>query len=259
MTDPYARLTILLDAFFNSVAQRNGKYLIEPIQKLKDEMGSYNPKSKHSFFSLIDAFGACAPYFAQRKGSLNDLLSTLNQLARVHGVQYQELKAVFVELKIHDAKPSIAQEKPLMPWLSETTGRPFNRLNHKEQTDILVKECQQAGFSQKLSQHLEKNPEFLMNLINKSQKNFQKIAGSRLNLYLTDKQMAEAIVMYLPKYCEGMDASKPDVGVISAKIDALLSNGRSINALLRNSDARSVLEQSPWFAEQAEPSRTMAP
>lgn len=81
----------------------------------------------------------------------------------------------------------------------------------------------------------------------KSESDFIKIANTRLILYLTDEQIASAIIKYLPNLLPEHPDTFMQVEQLVDKVNEILSNGRSISTLLRNTEAKSILEHSDFF------------
>ena len=80
-----------------------------------------------------------------------------------------------------------------------------------------------------------------------SERNFAKISHTRLCLYLTDTQLALAILKHSPKFVNDNENPHAQVEVLVHKLNSILSNGRSVGTLLRNSDAKTILENSIFF------------
>ena len=81
----------------------------------------------------------------------------------------------------------------------------------------------------------------------RSERNFAKISHTRLCLYLTDTQLAFAIVKHCSKFVGDIENPHMQVEDLVHKLNAILSHGRSISTLLRNSDAKTILENSTFF------------
>ncbi len=253
MEDPFVTLVNALQPLFNSaVIRNNGKYTIEPIQSLKDAIEAYRPHVKVSYFALQRAIGNCAPYCTQRNIQFHEVIDSMNELAKRHGINRIEWNLVLQQNNLSVRLQFIGHannQKSLIQWISQQSRRPFNQLGAFEKVQVLADHSTQQGFSYKLRSHLEKHPDFLFQLAKKSAQNFQKIAGCRLNLYLTDKQLALAIMKHLPVLCEDLVGTTSLTEQLTQKIDGMLSNGRSVNALCRNTDAQEILERSEYFAD----------
>lgn len=251
MDDPFARLLLNLQAVFNSVAIRNDKFTITPIQHLKEAVDNYNPQKESSFYNLIKALGSSMPYIQKSRVNINELINCMNQIAKSHNITHSEWHIILDRYKSHSPRFQFGlppnEEQSLISWLSKNTGKPFNRLNHFEKTQMLVDYGEYPGFSSKLSAYLNKHPDFLLNLIMESEINFNKIANTRLSLYLTDKQIAETIIKHLPKMSASQNPNLDQVEQLILKIDNMLSSGRSVKTLLRNADAKEVLDNSVYF------------
>lgn len=250
MEDPFNELLKSLQTLFHTVTVRNGKYTIKPVQTLMDATAQYNPRLKSTFYRLLKALCDCIPYFEKRRSNLNDVIHCLDQLAKKQGIAYIDWNIV---LEKHNKSPRFRfsthppNEQSFMAWISKKTGKPFNQLNHFEKTQTLVDFRNHIGFSQKLCTHLKKHPDFLFELSIESEKNFLKIANTRLNLYLTDKQLAESILHHLSKFIHNNEQTIHAVDELVKKLNEILSNGRSVGTLLRNKEAKIILEQSIFF------------
>lgn len=73
------------------------------------------------------------------------------------------------------------------------------------------------------------------------------------NFYLTDKQIAEAIIKYLPDLLQEHQNPFVLVEQLVDRLDGILSfgqpipTGRSIHTLLNNSEAKAILDSSEFF------------
>lgn len=120
-------------------------------------------------------------------------------------------------------------------------------MDHTELTQTLVDNRDRLGFSQKLSNHLKKDPDFLYNIILRSERNFIKISQTRLILYLTDEQLARAIIKHIPVLMHKRKEPFEQIEQLIHTLNEILSNGRSVSTLLRNTDAKTILENSTLF------------
>lgn len=248
MKDPFAELGDTLQTLFRTAVIRNGKYAIHPIQELKDALDQYKPPTHERFIALVKALAHCTPYMNKKFHVLNHALHSTSELAKELNIpQSQWLQVMKEENRSSRFAPTPRppDEKTLIPWLSHLTGQHFNSLSHSEKTQVLAEHSHKKGFSNKLNEYLKKNPDFLYKLTLESEKNFQKIVGSLLNLYLTDVQLAQGIIAHLPKLQEGAT----DQEQFFKKMDGMMKNGRSMLSLLRNSDAQALLEPKMNFDE----------
>lgn len=250
MEDPFAALLQTLQSVFNSATVRNGKYTIKPLQALKDAIDQYNPQNNTTFYFLLKSLTAAIPYIEKKPLNLSQTIKYMDILAKQHGISQIAWHTILEKhrktnrFQFNSYRPS---EKNLISWLSSKTGKPFDQLDPIEKTQTLLDYRNHHGFSAKLNAYLKKNPDFLFQLINKSVTNFMKIASTRLNLYLTDKQLATAIIQYIPELINTEHYSLNEVDGLVKKLNGALSNGRSIHTLLRNADAKAILEHSIFF------------
>lgn len=249
MDDPFSVLKHTLESIFHLEPMRNGRFTYPEIQRLKEAIENYQPDDKKTFIELINAIGAALAHFEKWRlnfDSIKDAAAPLthrHKLPDINWDRYLTRTSIFQ----FNSSGSVEADVELVDWLTVTSGESFPEETHSVQTRILIDHREHLGFSQKLSTHLEKDPEFLSRLIMESETNFMNIANTRLILYLTDKQIAEAIIHHLPKFIQEHENPFVQVQQCVDKLNAILSNGRSVSTLLRNSEAKSVLDCSDLF------------
>lgn len=231
----------------------DGKYIYTEIQHLKDTTDCYhqNP-SQNNFVELTQAIRGSMNYIEKWKLKLNfeQIKTALDSEARTHGmppINWPKL------LSRSQASPRFQfsalnhapTEVGFLEWLAAKEGASYDGLTSDELAQLLINHKTEDGFSKKLSQHLREEPDFLFNLIMKSESNFEKIALTTLILYLTDEQLAQAIIQYAPELEE--DMSLEQVNSIVNKFNHILSHGRSISTVLRNANAKAILDCSMLF------------
>jgi hypothetical protein len=245
--DPFSALQESLDAVFLQEAMRNGKFAYPPVQNLKEAVDAYDPQNKFTFFHLVKAV-IMAWDFVQKRVPIEQVLNQLNALAKCHQLAALDWNRLAPKGSGRfSLSNSLAQKETLDAWLSAKCQRDFNRLKDFEKIQVLVDHCDDCGFSQKLSDHLNKKPDFLFDLIQKSPRSFAKIASCRLNLYLTDAQLATAIVHHLPHLVQPKEDSVQEVEELVTTINGILSNGRSLSTLLHNKEAKPILDKAIHF------------
>ncbi|KTD53431.1 hypothetical protein Lsan_3841 [Legionella santicrucis] len=252
MDDPFSALKTALESAFHSVPTRNGKYTYPEIQHLKEACVNYNMGQKVTFIHLVKAIGAALPHFEKLRVNFEAVKTSLDLMAAAHQMPRVNWDKFLPHSKTSSRFPFNAlavkqQDAELIPWLNIQSGKVFTQFASSEQTLILIAHREHLGFSQKLRAHLEKDPGFLSRLIMKSESDFIKIANTRLILYLTDEQIASAIIKYLPNLLQECPNTFMQVEQLVDKINEILSNGRSISTLLRNAEAKSILEGSEFF------------
>lgn len=258
MDDPFSTLQKNLESVFHLVPMRNGKYAYPEIQQLKDAIENYQTHERTTFIALVKAFGATLPHleklqinFEPVKNSIKHAKNSIDTLAKLHQmpVIYWDkfLTQPKVSSRLFNALNTTQQEQELIPWLNTISGELFTKLNPTEQAQILVDNREELGFNIKLSAHLKKDPQFLSRLIMQSESNFIKITNTRLSLYLTDKQIAKAIINYLPNLLHEQEDPLKQVEQLVDRLNGILSNGRSISTLLRNVEAKEILDGSDFF------------
>lgn len=251
MEDPFSALLKSLEPVFHFEAIRNGQYSLSPIQSLKDATKEYNPKLANTYHDLLLALRESLPYLEKWQVDFNAIITNMDELAKKHNLPTSDWKKILkhpkVSLKFQFSALNHASEVELIPWINSNHAKLFSQMNHFEVTEVLINLSHQQGFSQKLSAHLKKNPDFLVQLIMNSERNCIKILQSRLSLYLTDNQIANAIIHHLPKLVDAHANPFVQVEQLVEKINDFLSNGRSVTTLLRNGESKSILDNSVFF------------
>lgn len=252
MRDPFTPALESLHSLFQLESTRNGKYTFPEVQRLKESTDNYikNP-SKSNFIKLKKAVRGSMPYIEKWQLNFEPIKNSLDQVAELHGT----LPINWPKLLSHSkASPKfqfsalnhVAQEENLLTWLAAKSGKSYVPLDHNELTQLLIEFKDENGFSKKLSHHLRSEPNFLFHLIMQSDANFSKIAQTLLILYLTDEQLAQAIIKHIPK-SKQEEPTFEHVHSLVEKLNHVLSCGRSISTLLRNANAKTVLNSSIFF------------
>lgn len=252
MEDPFSALLCSLQIVFHLEAMRNDRYTYPAVQQLRDSCDCYDPHSKNSFIELLKALREALPHIEKWHADFKMIRQAMDALAKIHRLPRIEWDKVLAHPKVSpkfqfSALNHSLSETDLLAWLTSKTGKPFAQLDHHKLTQALVDHKNRHGMSQKLSNHLKKDPDFLFILIMKSEKNFIKIVQTRLILYLTDQQIAKALLQHVPIFVNKRKEPFAQVESLIHKINDLLSNGRSVSTLLRNSEAKTILDNSPFF------------
>lgn len=244
MDDPFSALMKCLRSLFDSEPIRNNKYTFPPVQDLKQATEEYRSDDEVAFICLLKAIGNCRPYIEKWRVDFDEIKACMEQLSKTHSWKRIDWDRVdsnqSYSLKFQFETPN---NESLIDWLSEKKGVSFEQLNEIKQTQVLLDFRDHNGFSQKLSAYLNENPDFLFNLIQNSSLNFLKICHTRLNLYLTDQQIAQAIVAHTPKLVQENPDPFKQVELLVDKLNEVLSHGRSVTTLLRNKEAKVILDQ----------------
>ncbi len=251
--DPLFVLLKSLQSVFDLEALRQDKYVFPPVQALKNALDQYQkqPENNQSYVHLLEAIVDSRPFIEKwRVVNFNQIKECMNQLAKKHQMPSIDWESFFEDQKMpywFNFKPR--SDKELIPWLEAKGVKGFSQLNLAEQAKVLVAHVEDSGFSKKFTAYLRKNPDFLLKMSTYSEHNFVLIAGSRLNLYLNDKQLADSIT----HYCKGLIQHNHEFSHIDKLIDklnTLLSNGRSVTTIMRHEDAKEVLED--FFSQTEE-------
>ena len=252
MEDPFSALLKSLQSVFHLEAMRNGKYTYPAVQQLKEATEHYNPNAKNTFISLLRAIREALPNIEKWRVNFDAIRKSMDAMAKLHHMPSIDWNKVLSHPKVSpkfqfSALNHSRAEDDLLVWLTAKTGKPYAKLDHNELTQAMLDNRDRHGFSQKLNMHLKKHPEFLFDLIMNSEKNFIKIAQTRLILYLTDEQLAKAIIQHSPNMIHKQKEPYEQVELLVHKLNDILSNGRSVSTLLRNGTAKPILDNSIFF------------
>jgi hypothetical protein len=248
MSNPFSALKAALRSVFHLESMRNGKYIYPEVQQLKMCLDNFQP-NKQKFIELLKALRASLPYIEKWHVDFNSIRVPLDSLAiklQMHKIDWDRfLSHSNTSLKFQfSALNHKYKELELLPWLATKSGLAGTSNNLDMQIRVLLEYRDHFGFSQKLSAQLKKDPDFLFRLIMSSEKNFTEIAHTRLILYLTDKQLAEAILKYIPRFVQHNANPITQATKLVDKLNEILSNGRSVSTLLRNAQAKFILDSS---------------
>lgn len=249
MKDPFSALQASLRTVFHLETKRNGKYTYNEVQHLKKSIDHYEAESsKTNFITLSKAIKESLPYIKKWRVDFESIKNALDALAQEHGLPKPSWNNPKISLTFQfSVLNHSARSGSLLVWITAKSGKPYSQLHHSELTQTLVDHRDHLGFSQKLLEHLKKDPEFLFNLIMQSEKNFIKVSHTRLILYLTDEQLAQAIIKHTPALTQQHKAPDEQVADFIEKLNEILSNGRSVSTLLRNTNAKAILDNSELF------------
>lgn len=251
MEDPFSDLLKSLKTVFHLEAKRNGKFIYPEVQRLKEATERYNPAAKNTFINLLDAIEEAIPRIEKWRWriSFDSIRKSMNNLAKIQQMPTIDWSKVLSHPKVSPTFQfdSSAQEPDLSTWLSAKTRKPFFQLEPREVIQALIKNSNEDRFSKKLSTHLKKYPDFLFHLIIDSEKNFIKICRSKLIFYLTDEQIAKAIIKHIASFSPKQGEPFEQAEQLVNTLNDILSNGRSVSTLLRNAEAKPILFNSTFF------------
>lgn len=231
----------------------DGKYIYTEIQHLKETTDKYHAEpSKSNFINLRKAIRNSMNYIEKWNLNFDEIKSSLDQEAKSHGMPPIDWPKY---LSNSQASPKFQfsalnhgpTEVNLLDWLSSKKGKRYDELSLIEQGRLLVDNKSHSGFSKKLSEHLREDPDFLFNLTMKSKKIFTQFAKTSLILYLTDEQLAQAIIKYAPKLGTENVNYLNQVHAFIEKLNNTLTHGRSLSTVLRNAHAKAILDTSEFF------------
>lgn len=231
----------------------DGKYIYTEIQYLKETTENYTlNRSKGNFLKLQQAVRDSMNYIEKWKLDFTAIKSSLDKEARAYGMPPIDwpllLSHSHASLRFQFSALNHAVDgEDFLQWIAQKSGVLYNDLNYSKLVQLLVEYKTEEGFSKRLSQYLIKDPNFLYNLMMASERNFIDIAHSALILYLTDEHLAEAIIRYLPQPAHPEDVNADTVTALIEQLNHTLSHGRSISTLLRNANAKELLDSSIWF------------
>ncbi|WP_454780207.1 hypothetical protein [Legionella sp. WA2022007384] len=248
MDDPFSTLIEAVKSVFHLIPMRNGKYTYPEIQQLKDAIERYQPDEKATFVELVKALGATLHHLEKWRINFGPIKSSIDSLAAQHEMpainwdRYLDHPKKSQRFQFNDTQADVE----FVPWLDAM----YEKIHAQNESGLhtkLIAHRDELGFSQRLITHLQKEPEFLAHLIMESKDKFVQISGTRLIFYLTDEQIAEAIIKYLPDMLPEHPDPLVQVEQLVDRLNRILSNGRSISTLLRNSKAKEVLDSSELF------------
>lgn len=251
MSDPLSTVHQSLELLFRLATERNGKYTYPEVQALKETIDDYleNP-SKLNFLALKKAVRYSIVYIEKWQLDFDSIKEAIDKEAHQHQLPPIDWSKLLSHSNASSKFQSYAlnhvpKEDSLVSWLlTRTNQSPETILSTKKLTELLLQNRHEHGFSKKLSKQLDDKPCFLFELVMKSVSCFIQIASTSLSLYLTDEQLAEAIIKHIPEEDEITDES---VSELIAKLNNILSHGRSISTLLRNAHAKDILNRSSVF------------
>lgn len=248
MSDPFDVLKDALQSVFHLEPMRNGKYIYPEIQQLKVSLDNSGTHNKRSFIELTNAIKAALPRFARyvEKGHLdfNTIRASLDSGAKTLNLPMINWGANIAKTSLKFQFCDKSKDLELFPWLEAISGATGIQHHNPTQLRVLLEHREHYGFSQKLSAHLKKDPDFLFRLIIESEKNFTQIAQTRLVLYLTDQQLAEAIIKHIPRFVQSHTNPTAQAAQLIEVLNKILSNGRSVSTILRNAEAKLILDSS---------------
>ena len=252
MEDPFSDLLKSLRSLFHLEAMRNGRYTYPAVQQLKVAMESYNPEEENTFTLLLKAIKEALPHIEKWRVNFDLIRKSMDALAKMHHMSAINWTKILSHPKVSSkfqfsALNHSATNIELSDWITAKTGKSFFQMKPSELTQTLITNKDRHGFSQKLSMYLKKYPDFLFSLIMESEKNFVKLCHSRLILYLTDQQIAKAIIKHIPAFVHKQAGPFKQVDQLVDTLNYILSNGRSVSTLLRNAEAKPILLNSIFF------------
>ena len=209
MKDPFTHVHQSLHSLFRLEIIRHGKYTYSEVQQLKETTDKYlvNP-SRNNFIALKKAVRESLPYIEKWQLDFEPIKESFDKEAQAHGMSPINWPKMLSLSKASPRFQFIAlnhsnREDDLLLWLAAKSEEPEgSQLSPSKLTQLLVNNQHEHGLRKMLGQHLRKDPHFLFDLIMKSESNFSKIASTLLSLYLTDEQLATAIIQHIPSIKE---------------------------------------------------------
>lgn len=240
MPDP---LTVLKDALkpIFILKQITGRTVVHSeIIALQKALDEFQPNKKNSFLKLRNAVGNALPFIEKWHVDFNSVRSALEAMNQDHGLDPIKWD---VYLSRANTSPTFqfSADEGLLSWM-EVHAEP----NVVTTLERLVNLRETSGFSQKLNAHLKQDPDFLVDLIMESGENLTQIARTRLILFITDKQLAEAIIEHIPSFIQNDIEPNAQAAQLIKRLDELLSKyGRTLSSLASHSaEARAVFASS---------------
>ncbi|KTD73967.1 hypothetical protein [Legionella tucsonensis] len=249
MDDPFSALSNAVESVFHLVKPRsNGKYIYSEIQGLKEALDNYRQHSeKTTFIGLVKALGAALYLFEKWRINFEPIKSSVDALASQHQMPAINWDKYLTHPKVSPRfQFGDQQGEEFISWLKSISKKAFMQQENGI-IAMLIAYSEYDGFSDKLTTHLQNHPEFLLHLILESKENFIEISSSRLILHLTHKQIAQAIIHYLPELLQEHPDPFVQVEQLVARLNVILTHGCGISTLLRNSEAKAILDSSEFF------------
>lgn len=242
--EPFKALEECLQTAFLIDPERKAGYTIQEIQRLKQATDTYQPDSVAHFNALRSALLEAIPYlkrthihFETLKKSMNDLASKL----KIDPIDWQrEMHTRNIASRLSKTPIDPSSVPGTFPdWVHSMMEKPFDALSESDILQIMEEQV----FYQKLKEHLSQHPDFLFDTMMASKEVFAAVIQTRLILYITDPQLAQSIIKHAPSFFINLHPEKPEqVDVHIHKINSRLSCGRSVSTLLRNADAKAILD-----------------
>lgn len=256
MKDPFTALSIALHSLFNLMPMRNGKYVFIEAEKLKKALERYHSNKKYTFYNLLSALKDNLPHIKKWHIDFEPIHKAMDRLAAEQHINIV-WETLFSQVGLHytvqfSALNHAQKEPDLIVWLTAKTGHSYTQLKEMDLIQVLIDNKNKQGLSHRLSHLLISEPDFLFDLIMKSEANFVKIAHTRLILFLTDQQIARAIVKHTPTLVDKQQEPGDQLNHLIDKLNNILSNGCSVSTLLRNADAKPILDNSIFFQRYQE-------
>ncbi|TAL59527.1 MAG: hypothetical protein EPN84_11015 [Legionella sp.] len=251
--DPFSALRHSLQPLFHFEAMRNGKYTFAEIQKLKEATDNYQPEDTASFIKLLQALKGALPYLEKWKVDFSDIRTNMEILAKDQNLSinwsiFLRHPKVSHKFQFNAQNKAQSRELELIPWIALKTAKPFAELSQVELIEFLIKNCDTPGFNNRLDQHLKNtDPDFLLRLILDSVSTFSQICKSNLSLQLKDEQIAKAIIYHAETWIKPHINPLIQVEQFVNTLNEHLGTGRSVGGLLRNKEAKAILDKSKYF------------
>lgn len=245
MKDPFVALKNTLQPIFQITPMKNGSYIYPEVQLLKYALDNFQLNNKRKLIELLKTLRAALPYIEKGKidcGVVKTQADSITKALNLPLMQWDKYSNTSPRFQFSANHNSPDTE--LLPWLEQESGTPIKYDDPNSLINKLLEHSECIGFSQKLSAHLKKEPNFLVKLIMESKESFVQIIQTRLVLYLTDPQLAQAIIKHIHHFEQNHQNLMTKSAHFIDKLNELLSNGRSIPTLLRNTEAKLILDSS---------------
>lgn len=251
MKDPHPSLLDTLNTLFTLQPKRNGAFSYNEVHTLKKTCDLYTQApSKNNFMllqkSLLRALSIRALDYLQEQKLFEHLKKSLDRERQYYGlsaIDWSQLSFYSSPQFQFSALNHSEKNNDLVQWLTRNKNKSYEQLSIIEQIQLLIENKEERGFKTRLKEYLTKDANFLFNFIVHSTECFKQITHSVLILYLTDEQLATAIINHLPTEPIALNEIKVQIN----KINETLSYGRSISTLLRCANAKKILDTLPLF------------
>ncbi|RMX21129.1 hypothetical protein EAS68_05335 [Legionella jordanis] len=250
MKDPLAAFEDSLCYMFELQTRNTGTYINREVQHLKNALENYKNGRSLTLRELIMALKRAFPVVENYvDGYLVKL--RMEALAKANGYRIHWEEDHFRRKKgypyFHYAK-SVPESLDFISWLSECAGLQFSHLDRRKQAEIILHFRLEKNFITKLTEHLSKQPDFLINLALESTEICINILHTRLGFEINNPDLAKIIVHHSTAMIDhSIDLEAQFMRFVEFWDASLERTGRSIAKLMDDPEASFALKKLPFF------------